>query len=138
MPITSLAHVCLKTTDLKRTREFYCDALGLEKQFNFIRNGVETGFYLKAGNGTFIEVFLADAIEPLGKQPIHHLCLETDDLAGLHARLRECGLTPGDLKTGSDQTPQFWITDPNGLGVEFQQYTPQSSQRTGKDVSVNW
>ncbi len=137
MPITTLAHVCLKTTDLERTRAFYCDALGLRKQFDFIRKGTCIGYYLSAGNRTFIEVFLSDAIEPLGKQPIHHLCLETDDLAALHRRLLDLGLKPGDIKTGSDNSPQFWITDPNGLGIEFQQYTPQSSQITGRDVVVD-
>jgi hypothetical protein len=35
-------------------------------------------------------------------------------------------------------TWQFWIEDPNGLPVEFQQYTPESAQRTGLPVEINW
>jgi catechol 2,3-dioxygenase-like lactoylglutathione lyase family enzyme len=138
MPITTLAHVCLKTTDLKRTRDFYCDALGLKHLFNFTRKNAVIGYYLASGNRTFVEVFQSDAIEPLGKQPIHHLCLETDGLPTLHARLAEQGLNPGPMKLADDNTWQFWITDPNGLAIEIQQYTGKSAQFTGHDVEVDW
>jgi hypothetical protein len=30
------------------------------------------------------------------------------------------------------------MKDPNGLDLEFQQYTPKSAQLTGRDVEVDW
>jgi hypothetical protein len=38
---------------------------------------------------------------------------------------------------GADNSLQFWIQDPNGLDIEFQQYPEHSSQFTGKNVEVN-
>ncbi len=138
MSIKSVAHVCLKTTDLARTTDFYCGALGLTKHFNFIRDGKIIGAYFKAANDTFVEVFLADEVERMGKQVLNHFCLETASLEALRQSLLARGLTVGEIKLGADQTPQFWMKDPNGLDLEFQQYTPKSAQLTGRDVEVDW
>jgi catechol 2,3-dioxygenase-like lactoylglutathione lyase family enzyme len=138
MPIRSLAHVCLKTTDLAATAEFYCGALGFTRQFDFTRAGKVVGFYLKAANDTFIEVFDAAETLPVEKQVLNHFCLEVDDLRALRESLAARGLAPGEVKLGCDQTPQFWMKDPNGLALEFQQYTENSAQRTGLAVEVNW
>ena len=54
------------------------------------------------------------------------------------SKLVDHGYAPGEIKMGADQTAQFWMKDPNGLDVEFQQYNEKSSQRTGQDVEVNW
>ena len=137
--IKSLAHVCIKSPDLSKTTDFYCEALGLEKLFQFTRRGEVIGFYLKASPDTFIEVFHEKHLPP-GKEALilHHFCLESDDLARLRASLLERGLAPTEIKLGSDHSHQFWIQDPNGVALEFHQYTEQSSQHTGKDVEVDW
>ena len=138
MSIKSVAHVCIKTTDLAKTNDFYCGALGMTKQFNFTRKGRVIGGYFKAANDTFIEVFLADEVERLGKQVLNHFCLEAESVEALRNSLVARGLTVGELKMGADQSPQFWMKDPNGLDLEFQQYTPKSAQLTGRDVEVDW
>ncbi|MEJ0000516.1 MAG: VOC family protein [Verrucomicrobiota bacterium] len=130
MSIKSLAHVCIKTADLDATAAFYCGALGLEKLFDFTRKGQRIGYYLKTGNLSFIEVFVADAIDPVGpKQVLSHLCLESGDLKGLRERLLAAGHAPGPIHLAADNTWQFWMKDPNGMDVEFQEYTdrPRSS-----------
>jgi catechol 2,3-dioxygenase-like lactoylglutathione lyase family enzyme len=134
----SLAHACINTTSLEQTASFYCDALGLERHFDFTRAGKPGGFYLKAANGAFIEVFLVAETEITGARILNHFCLETGDLKGLRQRLVDHGYQPGEIKMGADQTWQFWINDPNGLPVEFQEYTAQSAQHTGKTVEINW
>ena len=138
MPIRSLAHVCIKSTDLDATARFYCDELGLKRTFNFARQGKVIGFYMKTANDTFVEVFLADEVEKIAKQPLHHFCLETDDIQALRQSLVERGHAPGDIKLGADDAWQFWIKDPNGLDIEFHQYTKKCSQFTGRDVEVDW
>jgi lactoylglutathione lyase/glyoxylase I family protein len=139
MTIKSVAHVCIKTNDLERTLDFYSGALGMQKLFNFTRGGEVIGFYLKAANDTFIEVFrMDDAEQANGRQLLHHFCLETDAIEHLRQTLMEKGYAPQEIKMGADSTLQFWVQDPNGLDIEFQQYTEQSSQFTGADVSVNW
>jgi len=138
MSIQSLAHVCLKTTDLDTTADFYCGALGMKKVFDFTRKGKIIGFYMKASNETFIEVFLANEVEKIGKQVLNHFCLQTDSIEALREALVERGLSPNEVKMGADNSLQFWMKDPNGLDIEFQQYSDQSSQITGRDVEVNW
>jgi lactoylglutathione lyase/glyoxylase I family protein len=138
MSILSLAHACIKSTNLEQTAAFYCDGLGMKKHFDFTRVGKVIGFYLKAANDTFIEVFLADEVDSTDKRCLNHFCLETGDLEALRNRLVQRGFAPGEIKMGSDQTLQFWAKDPNGLDVEFQQYSPKSAQVTGENVEVNW
>jgi catechol 2,3-dioxygenase-like lactoylglutathione lyase family enzyme len=138
MPIKSVAHVCLKATDLAKASDFYCGALGMKKVFNFTRRGEVIGFYLKASNETFIEVFTAEEVDALGRQCLNHFCLETENIEDLRRDLAVRGYSPGEVKMGADRSFQFWMNDPSGLAIEFQQYTDQSSQRTGQPVEANW
>lgn len=136
--IKALAHVCIRTTDLARCEAFYCGQLGMEKVFRFLRKGEVIGFYLKVPGGAFVEVFLTDVIENLGRQALNHFCLETEDIRALHQELTEQGYAPRELKMGVDGTWQFWMNDPDGLALEFQEYTENSAQFTKADVEVNW
>jgi len=95
MTIKSVAHVCIKTTDLDATRDFYCGALGMTKLFDFMRKA-------------------------------------------LRQHLVERGYTPREIMMGADNSYQFWMKDPNGMDLEFHEYTDKSSQITGQAVEVNW
>lgn len=130
--IKQLAHVCIHCTDLKKTEKFYCSALGLEKKFEFYREGRPAGFYLNAGSDTFIEVFVGSPAGDSGT--IRHICLEADDLNVLADHLRNQGVETSDIKVGADNSRQFWISDPDGTQIEFHEYTETSSQRTGKNA----
>ncbi len=138
MSIKSVAHVCIKSTDLDATAAFYCGPLGMTRHFDFMRKGKLIGFYMKATNETFVEVFLADEVEAIEKRVLNHFCLETEDLKGLHAKLVASGYAPGDIKMGADHTLQFWMKDPNAMDLEFQEYTDKSAQRSPHTVEVNW
>ncbi len=140
MSIKSVAHVCLKSTDLDATADFYCGALGLKRVFDFTRKGKVIGFYMKTDNTTFVEVFLENEVLPIdrGKMVLSHFCLEVDDLKALHASLVARGLKPGAIVMGADKAQQFWMDDPNGLAVEFQEYAENCSQLTGRSVEVTW
>src|SRR5476649_2817794 len=106
MSIKSLAHVCIKTLSLDATADFYCGVLGMERYFDFCRKGKVIGFYMKASNETFIEVFLAEEVAKIEKQVLNHFCLETDDIAGLRQKLVDRGFGPGELKMGGDSSLQ--------------------------------
>lgn len=137
--IASLAHACIKTHDLAKTADFYCGALGMEKLFQFTRRGEVIGFYMKAANQTFIEVFLVDKAEPTTTgHTLSHFCLQTGAIENVRNRLIERGYTPNEINMGADNSLQFWVDDPDGIAIEFQQYTAESSQLTGSDVEVDW
>ena len=136
--IKSLAHICIFSTDLDRSLEFYCGALGLRRHFDFIKDGALFGFYLQISDNQFIEIFKTGAVEDIRHQRIHHLCLEVADIDALRDALIKRGVEVTPKKLGCDQTWQCWCKDPNGVDVEFQQYTAQSSQFTKKACVVNW
>lgn len=136
--IKAIAHLCVFSNDLDRSREFYCDALGLERHFDFHKNGELFGFYLQAAPGQFVEVFRADATAEIRRQRIHHFCFEVDDIDAVRDKLVKCGVAVAPKKIGCDQTWQCWCKDPDGVDIEFQQYTPQSSQFTRTNCIVNW
>jgi len=138
MTIKTLAHICLFSRDLEQSLDFYCGALGLRRHFDFFKDGNLFGFYLQIDAHHFIEIFKAGAEEPPGRQRIHHLCFEVDDLDAVRERLAARGIAVKPKKLGCDHTWQFWCQDPDGTDVEFQQYTPESSQFTGKACIVDW
>ena len=133
--IKQLAHICLHATDLEKTAAFYCDGLGMERFFDFEKDGEPFGYYLKAGANTFIEVFKG---EPPAVGNINHVALEVDDMDALHERLRSNGIAVTEKKLGADQSWQSWLEDPSGVRIELHQYTPESSQFTGRTCIVNW
>lgn len=137
--IKALAHLCILSTDLDRTRDFYCRILGLSPGFDFLRDGRLFGFYIKINDRQFIEVFKTDD-DPAGRTSrlITHLCLETDDIDALRSHLESSGVTVTEKKLGADQSWQIWCKDPDGTDIEFHQYTPASSQLTGTVCHVNW
>jgi len=136
--IKRLAHVNVLSHDLAASEHFYCEVLGLEKAFDFSKNDKPFGFYVKCGETTFVEVFLAADTGEQQRPLIHHLCLELEDIDAFIASVRSKGWTITDKKLGVDQSWQAWITDPSGVRIEVMQYTENSSQFTGKACVANW
>ena len=133
--IKQLAHICIHTTDLERTLWFYTDVLGLEKAFDFERQGLPFGCYIKLGGTSFIDVFQG---EPGEVGTINLVAIEVEDMDGLIARIRDQGVEVGEKTLGADHSWQVWITDPNGLRIEFHEYTPDSMQLVGGPCVVVW
>lgn len=138
--ITQLAHVCLLSTDLEKCEGFYCGVLGLQKQFEFRRQEKGIGFYLKVSDGQFIEVFLRGEEPPERGNQITHFCLEVESVAGIAATLRENGIEHREPKLGADHSWQTWCKDPDGIDIEFHEYTAVSQQLAapGGICEVNW
>lgn len=136
--IKTLAHVCILSKDLDRSLDFYCGGLGLRRHFDFIKNGELFGFYLQIAPNQFIEFFKAGAAEEIRSQRIHHLCLEVENIDALREALIKRGVEVTPKKKGCDQSWQCWCKGPDGVDLEFQQYTPQSSQFTRVRCIVDW
>lgn len=130
--IKRLAHVCLCTTDLEKTRKFYCDVLGVTKKFDFTRKGRIVGYYLDMGGGTFLEVFIQEDLKgPDNRVPLKHLCLEVPSIDDMRKRLEAAGVELGEKSLGLDHSYQAWFKDPNDVAIEFHEYTKKSCQLTG-------
>lgn len=133
-----LAHVCIGAENLAETEKFYCETLGMEKAFDFVKNDEPYGFYVKAGEMTFIEVFMQTEAANLDRPLIKHLCLEVEDIDSVIETLTSRGVEVTPKKQGGDKSTQAWITDPSGVRIELMQYNDVSSQYTGNTVVVTW
>ena len=76
--VRQLAHVCIFAHDLEATRAFYRDVLGLDTQFNFLRDGKVFGFYLNCGGRSHVEVFQNNGTAYSEQNQINHFCLEVE------------------------------------------------------------
>lgn len=135
--IKGIAHICIVASDLKAVEAFYCGILGLVKRFEYTKNGGIVGMYIAVPGRSFIEVFPADAV-PSQAGPVRHFCLEVEDIDALIVHLRSKGYQVADKKRGSDESWQVWVKGPDGIDVEFHQYTPESHQITGELCYAKW
>lgn len=133
--ITQLAHICIHSTDIDATARFYTEGLGLEMGLEFIKDGELFGYYLNLGNDTFIEVFKGESRE-VGN--IDHIAIQTDDIDGIIQRVKDHGYEIGKKSLGCDHSWQVWTADPNGVRIEFHEYTEKSLQLAGGTCEVNW
>lgn len=136
--IKQVAHVCISAPDLAASEGFYCGVLGLEKTFDFIKDDQLYGFYVGTGNTTFLEVFIQNDDISQEHPLIRHFCLEVENIDDTIESVRSKGWAISDKKLGRDQSWQAWIEDPAGVRIELHQYTPESSQFTGRNCIVNW
>ena len=132
-----LAHVCIGATDLAESERFYVEKLGMRKAFDFIRAGRAFGFYVAAGDSTFIEVFAQQEAPHLERPIMKHFCLEVEDIDAVTAELAARGVAVSPKKMGGDNNWQAWITDPSGVRIELMQYCEMSTQFTGEPVILD-
>jgi catechol 2,3-dioxygenase-like lactoylglutathione lyase family enzyme len=128
MPVKRLSHVSLSSRDLAATECFYVDILGFKIAHEFHNAaGERYGFFLHAGGGSFLECFqVKDAAAPGGM--FRHLCFEVDDIGSFADHLRARGFPEIVTRRGrTDRILQFFIRDPDGVEIEFQQHDEQSA-----------
>jgi len=130
--IVGLAHVCFTVSDLEKSLEFYENKLGFKFCFDFVNDkGERFGVYLHIGGRNFIELFIGKPEPPDQKQSYRHFCLEVDDIQETVSKLRSNGVDVSEVKMGSDNSWQAWLSDPDGNRIELHQYTKESKQNVG-------
>lgn len=131
-----LAHVCIEAADLERTEKFY-QVIGMTRQFEFRNKKSElVGMYLAFDDNTFIEVIKVK--KPREEGAVRHFAIEVEDVDAMSAKLtaQDIAVTPKML--GSDKTLMVTTHDPNGIFVEFHQYTGDSMQQHGGVAIVDY
>lgn len=136
--VKQIAHVCIFAHDLEKTRAFYEDVLGLDIQFNFLRDGRIFGFYLNCGGRSHVEVFQKDDSAYADTNQITHFCLEVESIDAAIAHVQSKGVEITQKKYACDDTWQAWIRDPNGVRIELFEYTAKSAQFAGGDRVADW
>jgi catechol 2,3-dioxygenase-like lactoylglutathione lyase family enzyme len=134
--VKKLAHVCIGSSNLDATRKFYCGCLGLKEHFNFIKEGKNIGTHLEICHGSYLEFFTGNP-KIHEDNVIRHICFEVGSIDELIERLRKDGYEVTDKKMGTDKSWQAWTSDPDGVKIEFHEYTLTSSQMTKKDCVLS-
>jgi catechol 2,3-dioxygenase-like lactoylglutathione lyase family enzyme len=124
--VKQLSHVCLGSTDLRRTLNFYRDLLGFRVAHEFRNDAGELyGVFLSCNHATFLEFFNErESKKPSGLY--RHLCFEVESIEGMADKLRAAGYTIDVRRGRTDRVLQFFVQDPDGNTVEFQQHDEQS------------
>ena len=129
--LTDLGHTAFGVHDLERSLAFY-RKLGLDEAFRLhYDDGSLMLVYLHVGGDRFLELFPnGPEPDPNRVQSFKHVCLITDDLAGLIEHLRGQGVPiQREIKEGLDTNLQAWIRDPDGNAIELMQLAETSPQR---------
>ena len=119
--LNKVATVIIPIADQDKALEFYCDKLGFEKR-------VDVPFGGPPGEAQYrwIEVGLPNQDTTIALAPPREgepmqpretgISLQTDDIDGYHARLRDAGVECDAevQRMGDVVPPMFWFRDPEG------------------------
>ncbi|MBO0906260.1 VOC family protein [Jiella sonneratiae] len=122
--MAKLIHTMIRVLDETRSRDFYERAFGLTLAGRFDFEGFTLVYLSNAETGHELELTVNKGqSEPydLGNG-YGHVAVSVEDLAGEHARMREAGLSPKDIKEISHEGRPlgrfFFIEDPDGYKIE--------------------
>jgi catechol 2,3-dioxygenase-like lactoylglutathione lyase family enzyme len=128
MPLGQLQHYTIEPQDLERTKNFYCDVLGLE-------NGERPplgfpGYWLYSGG--VATVHLVGPREPhegivvRGTEKkfddtgrLDHIAFSATDVDGVRKRLQQHNIKFREAIVPRTGDTQFFFYDPDGVGVEL-------------------
>jgi catechol 2,3-dioxygenase-like lactoylglutathione lyase family enzyme len=136
LPISGLAHVGLRVSDIEKARQFYTGVLGFEKACDLKNDqGQLLLTFLKVNDGQYLELFPGVAANQTAGMT--HVALLTPDIEKLRKMLEERSLAPGKINQSRDGNLNLWLKDPEGGRLEFLQYLPDSlqSKSRGKFLS---
>ena len=130
MPLTKMEHYLVLTDDIDGTRDFYCNALGM--QVGPRPPLAFPGYWLYVGETPCIHIgewatYTAHSNSqriPVttpapGTGPVDHIAFNGDDFDEILARLRKHGVTAHINRVPGGALRQLFLTDPNGVKIEI-------------------
>ena len=130
MPLNGMEHVLVLADDIEATRDFYCEALGMQ-----VGDRPHLAF---PGHWLYIEgvpcIHVADReayaaharsigvpVSPRadGTGAVDHLAFNGNDYDAVVARLRRTGISPAQNVVPGVGLRQLFFSDPNGVKIEI-------------------
>lgn len=137
MPLGVLQHYTIEPSDLERTKDFYCDVLGLE-------NGDRPplgfpGYWLYSGGVATVHLLGArvprEGITVRGTDKkfddtgrFDHIAFAATDLPGVRQRLQARNVKFREQIVPRTGAGQIFLFDPDGVGVELN-FPPEEVQK---------
>lgn len=128
MPLGALQHYTIEPSDLERTKNFYCDVLGLENGdrpplgfpgYWLYSGGVATVHLLgerKPREGIVVRGSAAK-FENTGR--VDHIAFAATDIDGMRKRLQSNNVKFREQTIPRTSGQQIFLYDPDGVGVEL-------------------
>ncbi|MFZ9980879.1 MAG: VOC family protein [Cyclobacteriaceae bacterium] len=125
MSILGVHHIAIICSDFEKSRQFYCDVLGLKILREVYRE--ERKSYkldLSINDQYIIELFSFPDPPPRLSQPeacgLRHLAFAVDDLDAEVSRIRALGVNTEEIRTDEFTGKKFtFFSDPDGLPLEL-------------------
>ena len=128
MPLGGLQHYTIEPSDLEKTKDFYCDVLGLE---NGDRPPLDfPGYWLYSGGQATVHLMgtrkpregivvrgTEKKYEDTGR--LDHIAFAATDVDGVRRRLQAKGVKFRESIVPRTGDTQFFMYDPDGVGVEL-------------------
>jgi len=125
LPITGLAHVGFRVSDLEKARAFYTGVLGYHEAYNLKDSTGRVALaFFKVNENQCIEI--SPGLPPNQVVRFTHVAFSTSDIEKLHGMLEARALKIGSIQTGRDGNRNFGLRDPENNVIEFVQYMPGS------------
>ena len=119
-----LLHACIRVKDLEASKRFYMDLFDFEiSREKDYPDDKFTLCYLVVPGGDF-EIELTYNYDSEGYtvgDGFSHLALGVDDLEDMHKRAKESEYKVTEMKSISENSQYFFITDPDGYRLEVMQ-----------------
>ena len=130
MPLLRLEHYLVLSDDIEKTKEFYCDALGMREGF---RPQLEfPGYWLYVGDTPSIHIAewrsyavwtkgvgIPVSTKAPGTGPVDHIAFNASGFEETRARLTSRGLEPAENLLDDIGLRQLFLYDPNGVAIEL-------------------
>ena len=131
MPLSHLEHFLVQTEDIERTRDWYCDVLGMvagpTPDFKFpvvwlyiggrdVVHVTEGGKDVSANRMTYLGQ-QSDATHGTGV--VDHIAFRATGLRNTMARLDELGIEFNQRQVADQGLYQLFLFDPNGIKIEL-------------------
>ncbi len=139
--IKDIAHIALNPLDMDKTVEFFQNVFGWTKVFELHHdNGDPWIIYIKICKGHFLELFYdaqndRDYAFDFTKTGYNHLCVTVGDIRRtLQEIYRKGYIKSPEPEIEKSLNKNLWLYDPDGNGIELQEYVPESVQMQSNEA----
>lgn len=130
MPLEKMEHFLVNSEDIDKTRDFYCQVLGMTEGFRPKLSFA--GYWLYLGDIPCIHIadwegyqaFTKEMDIPIstrahGTGPLDHIAFNASNYDGMLAKLKSFGLSFKHNELDEIGLRQIFVHDPNGLCIEL-------------------
>ena len=130
MDIKLLEHVNLRTADIHRLEEWYCQVLGLKPGYR--PPFKSTGRWLYAGNIPMIHLLEVKDQKLCDDPTIEHFAMSVSGLKDFLQTLEEMSISYRTVRLPEVRVFQIYITDPDGNNMHLD-FSPEEADELGFD-----